>query len=122
MFPTQQSPSLDVNIAKLRTHFATFGLLEIIVSDNGPAFVSVEFKDIFDKNGLHLLTTAPCHTASYGLAERACQIAKQDLLKQTPGDTQARVGRLLFGYHSTPNETTGLTTADIILIDQCGHD
>ncbi len=46
VFPTQHSPSLGTTKSKMRTLFATFDLPVMLVSDNGPAFVDVEFKDV----------------------------------------------------------------------------
>ena len=39
-------------IQELRLIFARFGLLENIVIDNGPQFVSKEFKDFTSQNGI----------------------------------------------------------------------
>ncbi len=75
--------SSSTTISKLRSVFATFGLPEMIVSDNGPAFTSAELKEFVEKNGMRHLTTAPYHAASNGLAERAVQTVKRGLLKQT---------------------------------------
>ena len=42
----------DVTIRELRKIFATHGIPEICVSDNGPAFTSEEFATFMNKNGL----------------------------------------------------------------------
>ena len=42
----------DVTIRELRKIFATHGIPEICVSDNGPAFTSEEFATFMSKNGL----------------------------------------------------------------------
>ena len=66
--PTGNSCSSATTINKLRCIFSTFGIPEMIVSDNGPAFSSSEFKEFIEKNGIRHLTTAPYHAASNGLA------------------------------------------------------
>ena len=56
----------------LRSLFATHGLPEMIVSDNGSVFTSVEFQDFCSKK-----KSAPYHPASNGLSERAVQTFKE---------------------------------------------
>lgn len=43
---------LVVIIVKLKEIFVIYGFLEIIVSDNGFNFISVEFENFFLKNGV----------------------------------------------------------------------
>ena len=40
-------------------------------------FVSSEFEEFFQKNGIRHITSAPYHPASNGLVERAVQIVKK---------------------------------------------
>ena len=68
-------------ISDLRTIFATFGLPEILVSDNGSVFTSEEFRVFIKRNGIRHLTPAPYHPATNGLAEQAVQIFKRALKK-----------------------------------------
>ena len=49
----------------------------MLVTDNGPCFVSEEFEIFLAKNGVKHITTAPYHPATNGLAERAVQTVKQ---------------------------------------------
>ena len=44
-------------IDKLQTTFAALGLPEVIVSDNGPAFCSDEFRSFMKQNGIQHVTT-----------------------------------------------------------------
>ncbi len=87
--PTNQSCTSITTITKLRSIFTTFGIPEVLVSDNGAAFMSAEFENLMTKNGIRHLTTAPYHAASNGLVDRAVQTVKQGLLKQTQGDLMA---------------------------------
>ena len=72
-------------ISHLRTLFASQGLPECIVSDNGSVFTSAEFKEFVVKNGIHQSTSAPFQPASNGLAERAVQTFKLSLKKNNLG-------------------------------------
>ena len=57
-------------IEVLRRMFASHGLPEQIVSDNGPQFVSEEFAAFMRANNIKHIRSAPYHPASNGLAER----------------------------------------------------
>ena len=59
-----------------RKLFATFGVPEVLVTDNGPSFVSAEFEQ-FLKNSIRHKTSPPYHPATNGLAERAVQTVKR---------------------------------------------
>ena len=61
----------------LRSLFASYGLPEQIVSDNGPQFVSEEFYQFMQGNGIHHIRCAPYHPASNGLAERFVRTFKR---------------------------------------------
>ena len=102
-------------IGKLRQTFATHGLPCSIVSDNGTAFTSQEFKLFCDVNGIKHICSSPYHTASNGLAERAVQTVKTGLKKQGGGDLDARLQRFLFQYRLTPQSTTGQSPFSLLM-------
>ncbi|BHF68590.1 hypothetical protein SprV_0301162600 [Sparganum proliferum] len=87
---------------------------EVVVSDNGPAFASAEFKDFTEKIGIRHLTTVPYHAAFNGLAERAVQTIKSGLTKQTEADLATKLPRFLFSYRKTPNDSTGASPAELM--------
>ena len=105
----------SATIEKLRTSFAQFGLPETIVSDNGTCFVSEEFESFLQANGIKHVTSAPYHPSSNGLAERAVQILKNGLKKEREGSPQSRLTRILFMYRITPQSTTGVSPAELLL-------
>ena len=76
MYETASATSTVV-MQELRTIFSRFGLPETIVTDNGTCFVSSEFKEFLQKNGIQHITSAPYYPASYGLVEQAVQIVKK---------------------------------------------
>lgn len=70
------SASTAVTISKLRSMFATHSLPHILVSDNGVAFTSLEFKAFLGQNAIRHVTSAPYHPATNGMAERYVQTFK----------------------------------------------
>ncbi|XP_041823137.1 uncharacterized protein K02A2.6-like [Melanotaenia boesemani] len=109
------SATSQVTIEKLRQCFSTHGLPQTIVSDNGTCFTSQEFKTFLKQNGIQHKTSAPFHPASNGLAERAVQTFKQGITK-TNGDTlETKIARFLFNYRITPQSTTGLSPAEMLM-------
>ncbi|XP_064601751.1 uncharacterized protein K02A2.6-like [Liolophura sinensis] len=63
-------------IEKLQQCFATQGLLDQIVSDNGTSFTHDAFKEFRRRNGINHILTSPYHPASNGQVERAVQFFK----------------------------------------------
>ena len=102
-------------IEKLREIFDTHGLPEIIVSDNGSSSTSVEFKNFIHQNGIVHKTSVPYSPKTNGLAERGVQIFKQSMRKMKEGLVQTKLSRFLFAYRNTPQTTTGISTAELLL-------
>ena len=67
------------------------------------------------RNGIRHLTSAPYHPQSNGLAERAVQIIKNGLKKVTTRNVRVRLAKILFAYRLTPQTTTGLSPAEMLL-------
>ena len=99
----------------LRTVFATNGLPQTVVTDNGTSFTSQEFKTFMHRNGIRHTTSAPYHPSSNGQAERAVQTLKQGI-KRTPGDSiQEKLSKFLFSYRITPHATTGVAPCELLM-------
>ena len=75
---TKSSTSLVTN-EKMRSTFATLGLPEQLVTNNGPSFYSEELQQFMQNNEVHHITTSPCHPSSNGLAESAVQTFKSGI-------------------------------------------
>ena len=95
----------------LRTWFAQFGLPEIVVTDNGPGFASEEFEVFLQNNGIKHILSAPYHPSS---TERAVQIVKRGLKKNTEGSLTTGLARILFAYRTTPQSTTGVSPTQLL--------
>ena len=107
------NPTSAATIEHLHSIFATHGLPEMLVSDNGSVFTSSEFEEFTKQNGIRHVRSAPYHPASNGFAERAVQTFKSYMKKETNGTVDTRVSRFL--YRTTPHSTTGITPAEILL-------
>ena len=100
---------------KMRVTFATHGLPETLVTDNGSVFTSAEFQEFLKKNGIRHVTSAPYHPASNGLAERAVQVFKEGMRKAMAGTLETKVARFLLKYRITPHSTTGRPPAELLM-------
>lgn len=99
----------------LRTVFATHGLCEVLVSDNGTSFVSNEMKQFLNANNIRHVTTAPYHPATNGLAERMVQTIKDKLRKMDDLAWDLRIPNLLLGLRATPCTSTNKTPAELLM-------
>ena len=109
------STSSRCTVDALRTMFATHGLPEVLVSDNGSGFTSAEFKDFLKANGIRHITSAPYHPSSNGLAERAVQTFKAAMRKDASTNVQLHLPRFLFHYRNTPHSTTGVPPSELLM-------
>ena len=72
--------------------FGTHRILDTIVSDNGSVFTNREFQQLVLLNDINKhITTAPYHSASDEVAERAVQTLKSGLKKMTTGTLDDRL-------------------------------
>ena len=110
-----QSITATKTVEELRTIFATHGLPQKVVTDNGPTFTSSEFQDFMSKNGIKLIHSAPYHPSTNGLAERAVQSFKLGIKRIQSGSIQERLSKYLFKYRITPHSTTGVSPAELLM-------
>ena len=108
------SATTAVTTEVLRSIFATHGLPEMLVSDNGTAFTSSQFKHFTSQNGIRHVTSAPYHPATNGLAERAVQTFKEYMKKTSKDSIDTRISRFLFRYRLTPHSTTGVSPSELL--------
>lgn len=96
--------------------FATHGLPEFIVSDNGPQLTSGDFADFCKAHGIKHILTAPYHPQSNGLAERFVQTFK-NFLKKTDNSKylDLHVNEFLLSYRSIQHPATNKSPAEILM-------
>lgn len=104
-------------IEVLRRMFATNGLPEHIVTDNGPQFISEEFAQFLKENGIKHTRSAPYHPASNGLAERFVQSLKTALKTSVSSGLSLahRLSSFLLTYRSSPHATTGVSPCSLFI-------
>ena len=110
-----QSTTSAATIVKLKEIFATHGLPETIVSNNGPNFTSAEFENFLSKNGVKHPKVLPYHPASNGKAQRAVRAFKEGVEKMEEGTMQDKLSRFLLKYRTTPHTTTGVPPAELLM-------
>ena len=96
---------------------ASYGLPEQLVSNNGPQFTSSDFELCMAENGIKHIKIFAYHSASNGEAERFVQTFKHTLkaAKNDPGSLNQKLARFLLAYRNTPNTTTGVSPAELLL-------
>ena len=93
--PLQNTQAKDV-VEALKSIFATHGVPEIVVSDNGPQYASECFQNFTKSYGFTHSTSSPLYPQSNGEAERAVRTMKNILKK----NQDPYLG--LLAYRSTP--------------------
>ncbi|KAM3961452.1 LOW QUALITY PROTEIN: uncharacterized protein ACR2FA_004568 [Aphomia sociella] len=102
-------------IKYLRMLFATHGLCEVLVSDNGTQLISEEMNTFLNANNIKHVTTAPYHPATNGLAERMVQTVKDKLRKMSDIPWDIRIPNMLLGLRATPCSSTNKSPAELLM-------
>ena len=103
------STSPESTIKVLESIFSTHGIPEQIVTDNGTGFKSRDFQYFISLMGIQHICTSPYHPSSNGLAERAVQTYCLQ------GPMEHRLTQFLFKYRVTPQTTTNLSPAQLLM-------
>ncbi|KAF2882467.1 hypothetical protein ILUMI_23692 [Ignelater luminosus] len=96
--------------------FSSFGLPQVLVSDNGRQFLSYEFKNFLESNDIIHKVGAPYHPATNGLAEKTVQSFKNALkaLRGNNNDRNRDLQAFLFNYRITPHTITGESLSKLL--------
>lgn len=113
-----KSTSATTVVRELRRMFATHGLPDVVVSDNGPAFASEEFRTFLARNNIRQALVSPYHPSSNGQAERFVQDTKKALRRLRGADIDVCLTRFLFEQHILPSTSTGRSPAELMMSRQ----
>ena len=70
---------VESTMLQMKKIFARQGVLEVVISDNGPQYASKEFKEFSESWNFHHYTSSPHHPKGNGTAEAAVKQAKRIL-------------------------------------------
>ena len=110
--------SASQTITQLRHIFARFGIPKQIVSDNGPQFVSSEFRTFCKKQGIRHTLLPPYHLQSNGQAERFVKTLKGAIKKgmeSGKASLEEVVTDFLSVYRNTSHSTTNVSPAKLLM-------
>ena len=112
----KENTTAEVTVSTLCSLFASMGLPDQNVSDNGPQFTSDAFRKFASTNGFKHTTGAPYHPSTNGQAERLVQSFKKGMKADKSSRTlQHKPNRFLLACRSAPHATTGLSPAQLLL-------
>ena len=96
----------EIVIKFLYELFARFGIVDLIVTDNGSQFTSKDFNDFCKIYQIKHVTTVPFHLRSNGQAERIIDTLKRALKKASAMPTKRALQQFLQVYRISPNMKT----------------
>ena len=105
------------NVIKcLDNWFTSHGLPELIVSDNGVQFTSVEFKDFVKENGICHRKVTPYSPQANGEVERQNRSIMKAIktIRAEGKDWKKELNVFLKAYRSTPHTVTNFSPAELL--------
>jgi hypothetical protein len=102
------SSTAEMVIVQFKSVFARHGIPETLLTDNGPPFSSLAFRQFAKAWGFRHDTSSPRYPQSNGMAERYVQTVKR-MLEKSNDPYEA-----LMNYRATPNQTTGKSPAQLL--------
>ena len=109
------STTSQATIRALRSLFATFGLPQQVVSDNGPQFTSSEFAMFLKNNGVKHIKSSPYHPSTNGLAERFVRTLKNAMRSSDFKEPHQKLMNFLLCYRTTPHSNTNELPCELFL-------
>ena len=79
--PLRQDTKSETVIKHIKMNIARYGIMETLISDNGPQYSSAQFADFTKSYGINHVTSSPIYPQSNGLAEKSVQTVKNLITK-----------------------------------------
>nr|XP_015912927.2 uncharacterized protein K02A2.6-like [Parasteatoda tepidariorum] len=117
MTSTSASATVDV----LREIFATHGIPEVTVSDNGGQFRALEYQTFLERNLVRRVMIAPRRPSGNGQAERTVQTVKTAVRRIVKGNWRKRLAKFLLQQHCTPTTTISASLAKLLMGRKLRH-
>ncbi|CAK9300119.1 unnamed protein product [Gordionus sp. m RMFG-2023] len=99
----------DVTLKEIFKIISLYGIPETIVTDNGTNFTSKDFEKFCNNFGIKHVLTSAYHQQSNGQVERMVRTFKTHMKRNIKIDLDIALGKFLFNYRNTRNDTTGVT-------------
>ena len=111
-----KSTTTEKIISSLEVMFSRHGLPESLTSDNGPQFISAEFKECMEKQGIrHHRTTAKWPQANGQVECQNLSLLKRiQIVHAEKQDWKKELTKYLTAYQSLPHPTTGVSPAELL--------
>ena len=109
-------------IRKMKSHFARYGIPDVVISDNGPQFSSEKFAMFAKEWSFEHRTSSPGHQQANGMAEAAVKSAK-NLIRKAKQDKECETGRdpylAILDKRNTPTEGMDTSPAQRLMGRRC---
>ena len=101
----------------MNSTFSLFGYPKVLLSDNGPQFKSVEFRNYCEQHGIKQQLISPYYPAANGEVENMNRTLKKAIQRAhiEGKDWKKEIEKFLLAYRSTPHSSTGIAPADLLL-------
>ena len=100
-------------IGKLKGNFARHGIPEILISDNGPQYSSIEFKRFCQQWSIEHRKISPGNSKANGLAESSVKIIKKMMMKCAANKEDPYLA--LLAIRNTPKENMDYSPAQRLM-------
>ena len=110
------SVKTNVIAKRLRKMFCRYGAPETLVTDNGPQFISSEFKELMKEFNVRHRKVTPYHPMANGEVERFNRSLKKCIQTAISEGLDWRVvlQNFLLNYRTTPHSTTGISPSELL--------
>ncbi|XP_049874494.1 uncharacterized protein K02A2.6-like [Pectinophora gossypiella] len=119
VYNTKNNTTSTAVVENLIDFFSRFGLPQTLVSDNGTAFTSQEFKQFCELNSISHVTSPAYHPASNGQAESYVKVVKKGIKtclmnSKNQKESKNKLMKYLFDYRNSVHSTTGIPPAQLV--------